>query len=68
MDTRKDQEFEARKLVDLQGEALVGQEDSFEVCRSMKKDQLTLEVYKQLRGPDEQVLEEDIEVRAHELG
>lgn len=67
LSTSKDQEFEARKLVDLQGEALVGQEDSFEVCRSMKKDQLTLEVYKQLRGPDEQVLEEDIELRAHEL-
>ena len=35
MNARTDQEFEARKLVDLQGEALVGQEESLEVCRSM---------------------------------
>lgn len=34
----------------------------------MKKDQVTLEVYKELQGADEQLLEYDIEVRAHELG
>ncbi|CAK9118682.1 unnamed protein product [Durusdinium trenchii] len=69
LSTSKDQasqEFEARKLIDLQGEALTHGE-SIEICRSMKKDHITLEVYNELRGTDEEILENDIKVREIEL-
>eukprot|EP00438_Fugacium_kawagutii_P035455 Skav216636 [mRNA] locus=scaffold1255:147905:154122:+ [translate_table: standard] len=63
-----DPEFEARKLIDLQGEALVhGMQESSFICKSMMKDHLTLKVYKELQVADAEVLEHDIETRRDEL-
>jgi len=62
----KNQEFEARKLIDLQGEALT-HGDNLEICKTMKKDKLMLEVYNELDGTDEEMVENDIETREHDL-
>ena len=62
----EDLEFEARKRIDSQGEALVHGE-SAEICKSMKKDHITLEVYNELHGSDEEILKKDIEIREEEL-
>eukprot|EP00438_Fugacium_kawagutii_P017373 Skav201553 [mRNA] locus=scaffold1616:296440:297765:+ [translate_table: standard] len=60
--------FEARKLVDLEGEALVsGMQESSFICKSMLKDHLTLKVYKELQGADVKVLKNDIKIRRNEL-
>ena len=64
--TSKNKEFEARKLIDLQGEALVHGE-SAEICKSIEKDKITLEVYSEMVGTDEETLENDIITREHEL-
>ena len=64
--TSKNKEFEARKLIDLQGEALVHGE-SAEICKSIEKDKITLEVYNELVGTDEETLENDIITRENEL-
>ena len=62
----ENREFEARKLIDLQGEALIHGEN-LEICKAMKKDKAMLEVYHELDGTDEKILEFDIEIREHEL-
>ena len=62
----EDREFEARKLIDLQGEALTHGEN-LEICKAIQKDKITLEVYNELDGTDEKILETDIETREDEL-
>ena len=62
----ENREFEVRKLIDLQGEALIHGEN-LEICKAMKKDKVMLEVYNELDGTDEKILEFDIETREHEL-
>ena len=62
----QDREFEARKLIDLQGEALTHGEN-LEICKAIQKDKITLEVYNELDGTDEKILETDIETREDEL-
>lgn len=61
----KDIEFEARKLIDLQGEAL--NDDEEEICKTIQKDKITEKVYKEFSSKDEEVLEDDIEIREDEL-
>ena len=66
--TAKNREFEARKLIDLQGEALIhSDQEAVQICKAMKRDRVTLEVYKELRGADQEVLDIDINTREHEL-
>ena len=62
----KDREFEARKLIDLQGESLTHGEN-LEICKAIQKDKITLEVYNELDGTDEKILQTDIETREHDL-
>ena len=63
----KDREFEARKLIDLQGEALIDDGEDLEVCKAIEKDKITLEAYNELDGTDEEILEHDIENREEDL-
>mmetsp|Transcript_30640 Transcript_30640/g.63954 ORF Transcript_30640/g.63954 Transcript_30640/m.63954 type:complete len:718 (+) Transcript_30640:64-2217(+) len=56
----KDMQFEARKIIDLQGEAAVcedRQEASSENCKAMSRDVITLKVFTGLKG-SKQVLED----------
>ena len=62
----ENREFEARKLIDLQGEGLIHGEN-LEICKAMKKDKVMLEVYHELGGTDETILEKDIATREHDL-
>eukprot|EP00435_Cladocopium_sp_Y103_P015795 s464_g3.t2 len=62
----EDPEFEARKLIDLQGEGLIHGED-IEICKAIQKDKITLEVYNELDGVDEKILDNDIETREYDL-
>ena len=66
LSTAVNQEFEARKFIDLQGEALIHGEN-VEICKSMKKDHITQQVYNELRGTDEETLENDMKTREVEL-
>ena len=68
LSTAENREFEARKLIDLQGEALIHPErESVQICKCMKRDHVTLEVYEELQGADQEVLDMDINTREHEL-